>query len=80
MARLDPVLDIAEARLTRHAFLAGEALTLADIQLGHVLFRYFGIPIPRPDRPGLRRHDDALALRPAFREHVLVSCEELRVG
>ena len=79
IAKLDPFLDIAEARLSRGAFLATNDLTLADIQLGHVLFRYFDIPIARRDRPALRRYHDVLAARPAFREHVMVSYEELRV-
>jgi glutathione S-transferase len=51
--KLDSVLDIAEAQLSRNAFLAGDDFTLADIQFGHVLFRYFEIPITRPDRPAL---------------------------
>jgi glutathione S-transferase len=76
---LDPFLDIAEAQLARHAFLAGPDFTLADIQLGHLLFRYFDIPIARPDRPALRRYHDALLTRPAYREHVAISYEELRV-
>ncbi len=79
VARLDAVLDIAEAQLSRNAFLAGAAFTLADIQFGHVLYRYFDISIERPPRPALRRYYDALATRPAFREHVMVSFEELRV-
>ena len=53
--------------------------TLADIQFGHVLFRYFDIPIGRQERPALRRYYDALTARPAFREHVMMSYEELRV-
>lgn len=80
VAKLDPVLDIAEAQLARSAFLAGDALTLADIQFGHVLFRYFDIPIPRAERPALGRYYAVLAERPAFREHVMVSYEELRVA
>lgn len=68
-------LRIAEARLARQAFLAGDAFTLADIQFGHVLFRYFDIGIPRPPLPALRRYYEALAMRPAFREHVMVSYE-----
>lgn len=79
VAQLDRVLAIAEAQLSRGAFLAGDDFTLADIQLGHVLFRYFDIPIARPDRPALRRYYDALTTRPAYREHVMVSYEELRV-
>ena len=72
-------LDIAEAQLARHAYLAGDELTLADIQFGHVLYRYHDIPIARPDHPALRRYYEALTTRPAFREHVMVSYEELRV-
>jgi glutathione S-transferase len=77
--KLDQILDVAEAQLSRGIFLVGDDLTLADIQFGHVLFRYFDIAIPRQDRPALRRYYDVLAMRPAFREHVMVSYEELRV-
>lgn len=76
---LDAVLGIAEAQLSRGRFLAGDSFTLADIQFGHVLYRYFDLPIPRRDHPALRRYYDALTTRPAFREHVMVSYEGLRV-
>lgn len=79
VSKLNKFLDIAEAQLSRGAFLAGGDFTLADIQFGHVLFRYFDVPIVRQDRPMLRRYYDALTTRPAFREHVMVSYEELRV-
>lgn len=79
VTRLDKVLDIAEVQLSRGAFLAGDDFTLADVQFGYVLFRYFDISISRQDRPGLRHYYDALTTRPAFREHVMVSYEELRV-
>ena len=54
-------LDIAEKQLAGRAFLCGDALTLADIQFGHVLYRYFDIAIPRADRRGSTR-----LLRPAL--------------
>jgi glutathione S-transferase len=73
-------LDIAEAQLARHRHLAGPDFSLADIQLGHVLFRYFDIAIARPARPTLERYYRSLTERPAFREHVMVSYEELRVA
>ncbi|WP_315762765.1 MULTISPECIES: glutathione S-transferase family protein [unclassified Bradyrhizobium] len=79
VADLDRFLDIAEARLSSTLFLAGDDFTLADIQFGHVLFRYYDIPIDRQSRPALRRYYDDLTARPAFREHVMVSYEELRV-
>jgi glutathione S-transferase len=73
-------LNIAEAQLRRHAFLAGDNFTLADIQFGHVLYRYFDITIDRPEHPALQRYYDRLKRRPAFQEHVMVSYEELRAG
>ncbi len=79
VAELDNYLDIAEVQLGRAIFLAGNDFTLADIQFGHALYRYFDIPITRQHRPMLRRYYDALTTRPAFREHVMVSYDELRV-
>jgi glutathione S-transferase len=73
-------LDIAEKQLAGRAFLCGDALTLADVQFGHVLYRYFDIAISRADRRALRGYYDRLCERPAYREHVMVSYDELRVS
>ena len=80
LAHLDIFLNIAEARLAERPFLVGEALTLADIQFGHCLYRYFDIEIARSDHPNLRRYYDDLTRRPAYRDKVMVSYEELRVS
>lgn len=79
VAKLDRFFEIADAQLSRNDFLAGSDFSLADIQFGHVLFRYFDVPIPRKERPALQRYYGALAARSAFREHVMISYEELRV-
>ncbi|MFD2263645.1 glutathione S-transferase family protein [Lacibacterium aquatile] len=79
VAKLDRILDIAEVRLTDVPFLAGADFSLADIQFGHILYRYFDIAIARPSRPALQRYYEALTRRPAFADHVMVSYEELRV-
>lgn len=70
---------IAETQLTQHPYLAGKDFTLADIQFGHVLFRYFDIDISRTTLPQLRKYYEGLRQRPAFREHIMVSYDELRV-
>ena len=75
---LNRYLAIAETRLGSHAFLAGAQFTLADIQFGHCLYRYFEIDIERAGHPHLRRYYEALTARAAFREHVMVDYEELR--
>ncbi len=78
LVRLDHFLAIADRQLDSAPFIAGPAFTLADIQFGHCLFRYYDIDISRATRPQLRAYYDRLAARPAFREHVIVSYEELR--
>jgi glutathione S-transferase len=80
LAKLTRLFAIAEAQLSRHGFLGGDSLTLADIQFGHVLYRYFDIDIARPHWPHIERYYAALMQRPAFAEHVMVSYEPLRVS
>ena len=76
---LEQKLAIAEARLAGSRYLVGDTLTLADIQFGHVLYRYFAIDIPRRPLPHLAAYYARLTARPAFRQHVMVSYDELKV-
>lgn len=71
-------LGIAEQRLQSSEWIAGPDFTLADIQAGHVLYRYFDIEIQRPDLPAIRRYFERLMDRAAYREHVAISYDELR--
>ncbi len=75
---LEKYLHIADKQLSEHEFLVGDCLTLADIQFGHVLYRYFDIDIERPELEHVVRYYQALADRPAYRSHVMISYEELR--
>ena len=79
LRKLGEFLDVAETHLAHQRYLADDHFTLADIQFGHCLYRYFDIDIDRADRPNLRRYYETLADRPAYREHVMISYEELRV-
>lgn len=75
---LAPRLAIAERQVERHGFLAGDSLTVADIQFGHLLYRYFTVEIERPDFPAIAAYYRMLTARPAYAEHVMVSYESLR--
>ncbi|MBE1284286.1 MAG: glutathione S-transferase [Rhodobacteraceae bacterium] len=75
---LEDKLRIAEDQLAQYEFLAGDSFTLADIQLGHILYRYYDIAIDRVDLPHLRHYFDRLVERPAFVEHVMISYDDLR--
>lgn len=80
LATLTAFLEIADARLAHNAFIAGDDFTLADIQMGHCLYRYYDLPLDRADLPHLRAYYDRLTQRPAFAAHVMVDYEELRVA
>lgn len=76
---VDKYLDIAEQHLANNRYLVGDALTLADIQFAHCLYRYYDIDIERPQRNHLKRYFDLLSTRPAYKDNIIVSYEELRV-
>jgi len=71
-------LAIAEQQFSRHRWLAGETFTLADIQFGHVLYRFYDIDIERKNLPLLQDYYQRLSERPAFRKHVMIAYDELR--
>lgn len=78
VAALERRLVIADRRLRSRPYLVDDHFTLADIQFGHVLFRYYDIGIARAELPDLASYYARLAARPAFQEHVMVSYEELK--
>jgi glutathione S-transferase len=67
-AALFAVLDHA---LDGRDYLAGDSLTLADIALGPLTYRWFELPIERTQYAHLRRWYDRLLQRPAFEEHIV---------
>ena len=80
IVRFDQLLGVAEAQLSGNRFLAGPDFSLADIVFGHILFRYYTIEIDRPARQHVEAFYRTLTERPAYREHVMVSFEPLRVS
>ncbi|MEM8852264.1 MAG: glutathione S-transferase family protein [Pseudomonadota bacterium] len=71
-------LSAAEGQLSRQAFLAGETLSIADIVLGHILYRYHEMEIDRPHLPALTRYYEGLCERQAYRDHVMVDFTSLK--
>ncbi len=71
-------LAIATPRLASHPYLCGDTLTLADIQFGHVLYRYFDTDLTRRDMPALYAYYARLTKRPAYAKAVMVSYDSLK--
>lgn len=70
-------LQVLAHQLDLHDYVAGESFSLADVVVGHLMFRYFDIDIPRNAPPQVQAYYDRLIMRPAFREHVMVDYSPL---
>ncbi|MBF6569976.1 MAG: glutathione S-transferase family protein [Candidatus Binataceae bacterium] len=53
-------------------YVAGAEPTVGDIPVGAWAFRWYALPIERPDLKNLRAWYDRLTERPAYREHVML--------
>jgi glutathione S-transferase len=61
-------LDILEAGMGGQPWLAGQAISLADVCLGPIVHRCLDFPVDLPELAGLRAWRDKLAARPAFKK------------
>lgn len=74
----DAELAILEQQLKGRDYILGPDLTAADIVVGHLLYRWFTIDVPRVSRPAVEAYYDRLCQRPAYRTHVMVPYDVLR--
>ena len=65
------LMCIADDALRERRFLAGDALTVADLPLGCFAYAWFSMPIERPDVPHLKAWYQRLCDRPAFQTAVM---------
>jgi glutathione S-transferase len=72
------LIQLLDEALESRPFLAGERLSLADIPAGASMYRYFTLPIARPSVPRVEAWYARLRERPAYREHVEVSFDDLK--
>ena len=63
--------QILDAHLAGRDYVLGDRLTMADIPLGCVAYRYFNIDIERPSLPNLEAWYARLRERPAYQKHVM---------
>lgn len=64
-AAVEALLATLDAQLGRHAFVAGDRFTMADVALGCEAHRWFGLPQPRQSWPKVERWYQGLRARPA---------------
>ena len=66
------VITQLDAHLADRAYVAGDTLTIGDVPLGPMVYRYLTMEIERPDLPNVQAWYERLAQRPAFQRHVMI--------
>ncbi|MEM7303650.1 MAG: glutathione S-transferase N-terminal domain-containing protein [Pseudomonadota bacterium] len=69
---------IADTQLSSTGFMCGNALSIADIGFGGLLYRYFTLEFEREELPALSEYYQKLIERPGYREHVMIDYSELK--
>jgi glutathione S-transferase len=72
-------LGLLDRALAGRSYILGERVTVADIPVGTLMYRYFGLPIPRPALPNVEAWYKRLAQRPAYRTHVMIDFQSMKV-
>ena len=72
IAATNQAMAILEQQLGANRYVGGETLTMGDIPLGTVLYRYFNLDIERPSLPNIEAWYLRLCQRPAYQHHVMV--------
>jgi len=65
-------LAIVDRWLADRPFIAGETLTIGDIPLGCLVYRWYAIDMPHRDLPNLRHWYDRLTIRAGFQRFVML--------
>ncbi|MFK7939108.1 MAG: glutathione S-transferase family protein [Roseovarius sp.] len=76
--RFDTYMRRLADQLQDHAYVCGNTLSAADIVIGHLLFRWFTIDIPRAANPVVEAYYQRLAGRTTYQTHVMVSYDTLQ--
>ncbi len=58
--------------LSSSRLVVGDELTMGDIPIAVLLYRYYEMDVERPDLPNLARYYEDISSRPAYQKHVMI--------
>lgn len=73
LAQASAAMRILDAHFASTAFVAGDRFTMGDVPVGCFAYRWFSLPLDRPDLPHLARWYASLHDKPGYRQHVMVT-------
>jgi glutathione S-transferase len=62
---------IVDAHLAKNRYLGGKQFTMGDIPMGVAAFRWFNLPLERPEHRNLEAWYQRICERPAFKQHCM---------
>ena len=65
------LLQIVEKQLQGKAYITGDTLTMGDVPLGSLMYKYYTLDIDRPSLPNIESWYKRLSERSAYREHAM---------
>ncbi len=72
-------LSLLDRQLDGRAFICGDQLTMADIAVGALMYRYFNLEIERPALGNVEHWYRRLTARPPYQAHVMVDFAAMKV-
>jgi glutathione S-transferase len=72
-------LGLLDAQLAGKQFILGDQLTMADIAIGTLMYRYFDMPVTRPSLPNVEAWYQRLAARKAYQDHVMIDWKAMKI-
>ena len=72
-------LALLDAQLAGHDYILGNTLTMADIAVGTLLYRYNTMPIERPKLPNAEAYYQRLSARKAYQTHVMIDWQSMKI-
>lgn len=64
--------QILDENLAKNRYLAGNDFTIGDIPLGVWAYRWYTLPIQRPDLKNVKSWYDRLCQRPPYKTHIMI--------
>ena len=72
LANLNRMMGVVDGHLADRTWLSGDQMTMADIAVGTLVYRWSEMPIDRPELANVARYYAMLQERAPFRDHVMI--------
>ncbi|WP_417519523.1 glutathione S-transferase family protein [Minwuia sp.] len=70
--RVSGQMGILDSHLGQNRWVAGDSMTMGDIPIGALVYRWLHLPMERPDLAHVTAYFERLRERPAFSTHVMI--------